>query len=235
MAGPGVWGAASSVELLERLPPGHRPLTARNERAVDVEQGPRLPAASLMGRGDGTPTEPTAKEAEVDERSEERPDFPEPTDGLLTAPETGFSPSWTRPTRRAAAIDELASTGCDRDEIFVLCGPRVPSGSTCRAVNHGLRGRTYRIMEWIGDEREGRVGSGEHLASGRARGHRPDRRGHETHGGAHPRRPRGIRDGSPRQRSLGTARALRSTGPRAEEVGTHGSVITGQPLHGTPA
>jgi hypothetical protein len=102
----------------------------------------------------------------VDERSDERPDFPEPPDGLLTAPENRVLAFLDTPDEAAAAIDELASTGFERDEIFVLCGPKGAERLDVSGGDHGLRGRTYRIMEWMGDEREVLLRSGEHLAAG---------------------------------------------------------------------
>ena len=60
----------------------------------------------------------------MDERSDEQPDFPEPPDGLLTAPENRVLALLDTPEEAAAAIDEPASTGFGRDEILVLCGPK---------------------------------------------------------------------------------------------------------------
>ncbi len=102
----------------------------------------------------------------MDERSHEQPDFPEPPDGLLTAPENRVLAFLDTPDQAAAAIDELASTGFGRDEIFVLCGPEGASRLDVTGVHHGLRGRAYRILEWAGDERDLLLRSGDHLGAG---------------------------------------------------------------------
>ena len=48
----------------------------------------------------------------------------------------------------------------------MLCGPKGAERLDVSGRDHGLRGRTYRIMEWMGDEREVLLRSGEHLAAG---------------------------------------------------------------------
>lgn len=48
----------------------------------------------------------------------------------------------------------------------MLCGPKGAERLDVSGSDHGLRGRTYRIMEWMGDEREVLLRSGEHLAAG---------------------------------------------------------------------
>ncbi len=99
-------------------------------------------------------------------QSGEQWDFSEPPDGLLTAPENHVLALLDTPDNAAAAIDELASTGFGRDEISVLCGPKGAERLDVSGSDHGLRGRAYRIMEWMGDEREVLLRSGEHLAAG---------------------------------------------------------------------
>ena len=99
-------------------------------------------------------------------QSGEQSIFLEPPDGLLTAPENRVLALLDTRENAAAAIDELASNGFGRDEIFVLCGPKGAERLDVSGRDHGLRGRTYRIMEWMGDEREVLLRSGEHLAAG---------------------------------------------------------------------
>ena len=70
-----------------------------------------------------------------------------------------------RPDEVAAAIDELVSAGFGGDEIFVLCGPNRAERLDVSGGDHGLRGRTYRILERMGDGREVLLCSGEHLAA----------------------------------------------------------------------
>ena len=100
------------------------------------------------------------------EQSGEQGGFLEPPDGLLTAPENRVLALLDTPDDAAAAIDALATKGFGRDEIFVLCGPKGAERLDMSGSDHGLRGRTYRIMEWMGDEREVLLRSGEHLAAG---------------------------------------------------------------------
>ncbi len=48
----------------------------------------------------------------------------------------------------------------------MLCGPQGAERLDVTGEQHGLRGRTYRIMEWMGDERAVLRRSGDHLAAG---------------------------------------------------------------------
>lgn len=100
------------------------------------------------------------------ERGDEEGSFPEPPDGLLTAPENRVLAFLDTPDEVAAAIDDLAKSGFERDEIFVVCGPEGAERLDVSGEHHGLRGRIYRIMEWMGDERDLLLRSGDHLAAG---------------------------------------------------------------------
>ena len=93
------------------------------------------------------------------ERSDDDRRFPEPPDGLLTHPENHLLAFLEPPRDVAAAMLDLAENGFPRDEVFVLCGPK--------GAGHGVPGRTYRVMEWMGDQRDVLLGSGEHLGVGR--------------------------------------------------------------------
>lgn len=100
------------------------------------------------------------------EQSDEEPAFPEPPEGLLTAPENRVVAHMDSPEAVAAAIDDLAQAGFERDEIFVLCGAKGAERLDVSGRDHGLKGRIYRIIEWIGDERGLLLRSEEHLAAG---------------------------------------------------------------------
>jgi hypothetical protein len=102
----------------------------------------------------------------VGEQSDEEPAFPEPPEGLLTAPENRVVAHMDSPEAVAAAIDDLAQAGFERDEIFVLCGAKGAERLDVSGRDHGLKGRIYRIIEWIGDERGLLLRSEEHLAAG---------------------------------------------------------------------
>ncbi len=100
------------------------------------------------------------------ERSDDDTGFPEPPDGLLTAPENRVLAHMDTPDDVAAAIEHLGTAGVPTDEVYVLCGPKGAERLDVTGEQHGLRGRTYRIMEWMGDERELLLRSGDHLAAG---------------------------------------------------------------------
>ena len=70
------------------------------------------------------------------------------------------------PDEAHAALEELVGAGFARDRISVLCGPKGAERLDVSGRHHGLRGRIYRLIEWIGDERELLVRSGDHLAAG---------------------------------------------------------------------
>ncbi len=100
------------------------------------------------------------------ERSDDDTGFREPPDGLLTAPENRVLAHMDTPDDVLAAIEDLGDAGVPSDEVYVLCGPKGAERLDVTGEQHGLRGRTYRIMEWMGDERDVLVRSGEHLSQG---------------------------------------------------------------------
>ncbi len=100
------------------------------------------------------------------ERSDEDSGFREPPDGLLTAPENRVLAHMDTPDDVAAAIEHLGNAGVPPDDVYVLCGPKGAERLDVTGEQHGLRGRTYRIMEWMGDERDVLLRSGDHLAAG---------------------------------------------------------------------
>jgi hypothetical protein len=70
------------------------------------------------------------------------------------------------PDEVAAAIEELAQEGFERDQIFVLCGPKGAERLDVSGRHHGLRGRLYRFAEHFGGEREHLARNAEHLGAG---------------------------------------------------------------------
>ena len=100
------------------------------------------------------------------ERSDDDTGFREPPDGLLTAPENRVLAHMDTPDDVAAAIEDLGNAGVPADDVYVLCGPEGAERLDVTGEQHGLRGRTYRIMEWMGDERDVLLRSGDHLAAG---------------------------------------------------------------------
>jgi hypothetical protein len=102
----------------------------------------------------------------VADPSDEEFAFPEPPEGLLKAPENSVVALLDGPDEAEAAIEELVAEGFERDHIYVLCGPKGAERLDVSGRHHGLRGRIYRLIEWIGDERALLVRSRDHLAAG---------------------------------------------------------------------
>jgi len=102
----------------------------------------------------------------LNERGDEDSSFPEPPEGLLTAPVNRVIAHMDDPDAVAAAIDDLTEAGFDRDQIFVLCGPKGAERLDVTGRHHGLRGRVYRFFEWIIDAHEVLLQSEQHLAAG---------------------------------------------------------------------
>ncbi len=90
------------------------------------------------------------------ERSEDDTGLREPPDGLLTAPENRVLAHIDAPDDVAAPIEHLGNAG----------GPKGAERLDVTGEQHGLWGRTYRVMEWMGDERDVLLRSGDHLAAG---------------------------------------------------------------------
>ncbi|HEX2046552.1 MAG TPA: hypothetical protein VHF27_02230 [Acidimicrobiales bacterium] len=100
------------------------------------------------------------------ERSDDDTGFREPPDGLLTTPENRVLAHMDRPGDVAAVIEQLGNAGVPPDQVYVLRGPKGAERLDVSGEQHGLRGRTYRIMEWMGDERDVLLRSGDHVAAG---------------------------------------------------------------------
>jgi hypothetical protein len=102
----------------------------------------------------------------VADRNDDQLAFPEPPEGLLKAPENSVVALFDGPDEAQAAIEELSADGFERDQIFVLCGPKGAERLDVSGRHHGLRGRIYRLIEWIGDEKDLLLRSRDHLAAG---------------------------------------------------------------------
>ena len=92
--------------------------------------------------------------------------FTEPPEGLLTAPTNRVIAHLDTAEAAAGAIDALAEAGFDRDEIFVLCGREGAERLDVSGEQHGIKGRIYRLLEWLGDEHEVLLESEKHLEGG---------------------------------------------------------------------
>jgi hypothetical protein len=63
-------------------------------------------------------------------------------------------------------VQDLVAQGFDRDGIYVLCGPKGAERLDVSGRHHGLRGRVYRLLEWLSDEKGGLFRARDHLAAG---------------------------------------------------------------------
>lgn len=121
--------------------------------------------AHTLSSGDQGPAR-TLKEKRVSERSDENLSFPEPPEGLLKAPVDRVVAHMDSPDAVAAAMADLGDAGFDRDEIFVLCGPKGAERLDVSGSEHGLGGRIYRLYEWVRDEHEVLLQAEQHLSAG---------------------------------------------------------------------
>jgi hypothetical protein len=96
----------------------------------------------------------------------ERFEFPEPPEGLLKPSENSVIAFLDEPDQAEAAVHDLITQGFDGKSIYVLCGPVGAERLDVSGRHHGLRGRVYRLLEWLGDENEGLLRARDHLAAG---------------------------------------------------------------------
>lgn len=91
-----------------------------------------------------------ANEGGVGQRSDADREFPEPPDGLLTAPEDRVLAFMDTPAGVAAALDDLVEKGLPKERIFVLWRPKCGERLDVSGNRRRLRGRIYRFLEWTG-------------------------------------------------------------------------------------
>jgi hypothetical protein len=90
----------------------------------------------------------------------------EPPPGLITTPYDRVKALMDSPDDVVAAIDELVEAGFERDQIFVLCGPRGAERLDVSGRHHGLAGRVYRVVEKLGDVQDALRLSADHMNAG---------------------------------------------------------------------
>ncbi len=91
----------------------------------------------------------------------------EPPAGLLTAPINRVTALMDDPDEAVAAMEDLVQAGFQRDQIFVLCGPKGAERMDVSGKHHGLRGRLYRFVERaLGELGDVVAGRAEHMAGG---------------------------------------------------------------------
>lgn len=93
-------------------------------------------------------------------------DFPEPPEGLVKPHEDSVVAFLDGPDEVESAMVELVEQGFDRDRIWVLCGSKGAERLDVSGRHSGLRGRVYRLLEWMGDEKGLLFRARDHLAAG---------------------------------------------------------------------
>lgn len=93
-------------------------------------------------------------------------DFPTPPDDLLTYRVNRVISILDDPRSVQRAIDELVKAGFPADDIYVLSGPEGAARLDLSGEHHGLRGRIYRFIEHLGDERQWLEHQGAHMRRG---------------------------------------------------------------------
>ena len=93
-------------------------------------------------------------------------EFPEPPEGLVKPEDDSVVAFLDDPDQVEAAIEKLVEEGFERDRIWVLCGTKGAELLDVKGRHHGLRGRVYRLIEWMSDEKGILFRAREHLAGG---------------------------------------------------------------------
>jgi hypothetical protein len=106
------------------------------------------------------------KEADVAPDRGDEFAFPEPPEGLITPADDSVVAFLDGPDQVEAAMEELVEKGFDGDRIYVLCGPKGAERLDVSGEHHGLRGRVYRLLEWMSDEKGILFRARDHLAAG---------------------------------------------------------------------
>jgi hypothetical protein len=81
-------------------------------------------------------------------------DFPAPPEEFLTYKNNRIISIIDDPGSVQSAIDELVQAGVPEEDIYVLSGPEGAARLDLSGKHHGLRGRIYRFLEHLGDERQ---------------------------------------------------------------------------------
>jgi hypothetical protein len=102
----------------------------------------------------------------VAEQRDEELSFPEPPEGLVKPEEDSVVAFLDGPDQAEAAIEQLVEDGFDGDRIYVLCGPKGAQRLDVSGAHHGLRGRVYRLLEWMSDEKGVLFRARDHLEAG---------------------------------------------------------------------
>ncbi len=99
-------------------------------------------------------------------QSDEELAFPEPSEGIVKPEEDSVVAFLDAPDQVVAAMEELVEQGFERDRIWVLCGAKGAERLDVSGRHHGLRGRVYRFVEWMSDEKGILFRARDHLEAG---------------------------------------------------------------------
>jgi hypothetical protein len=98
--------------------------------------------------------------------SDEERGFPEPPDGLVKPQDDSVVAFLDDPDHVEAAMQQLVEEGFEPDGIWVLCGTDGAERLDVDGRHHGLRGRVYRLIEWMSDEKGILFRARDHLEAG---------------------------------------------------------------------
>jgi hypothetical protein len=102
----------------------------------------------------------------VTEQRDDELSFPEPPEGLVKPEDDSVVAFLDGPDDVEAAMEQLVEEGFDRDRIYVLCGSKGAERLDVSGQHHGLRGRIYRLVEWMSDEKGILFRARDHLEAG---------------------------------------------------------------------
>ena len=100
------------------------------------------------------------------EQRDEELSFPEPPEGLVKPDEDSVVAFLDEPDQVEAAMEQLVAEGFDSDRIYVLCGTEGAQRLDVSGKHHGLKGRVYRLVEWMSDEKGILFRARDHLEAG---------------------------------------------------------------------
>jgi hypothetical protein len=102
----------------------------------------------------------------VAEQRDEEMSFPEPPQGLVKPEDDSVIAFLDGPDQAEAAMEQLVAEGFDGERIYVLCGTDGAQRLDVSGAHHGLRGRIYRLVEWMSDEKGLLFRAKDHLEAG---------------------------------------------------------------------
>ena len=100
------------------------------------------------------------------EQRDEELSFPEPPEGLVKPEEDSVVAFLDEPDQVEAAMEQLIAEGFDNDRIYILCGTEGAQRLDVSGKHHGLKGRVYRLVEWMSDEKGILFRARDHLEAG---------------------------------------------------------------------